>query len=161
MSDTPRRKRSWLLIVSLLLNAVLIALIAGTLWRVAHRDVSVGAGGGMLSPRAVQHEFPTARDRVQKIIAAHAATIKKLRAESIRTRRAAFDVLASRDYTPEKFAKALDAVRAADSALEAESITLMGEGLATLSPEERAALVEKVRKRDGYWLFRMFRPKAE
>ena len=154
----PPRRRSWPLIVSLLLNVLLIALIVGTILRIAHRDTGVGAGG-VLAPRSVMAVVPNERDNIQKVIDAHAQKIRELRQRSIQTRRDSFTALTAPDYTPEKFAKLLDAIRVADGALEAESIAMMADSLATLTPAERAAVVEKVRKRNNSWLYRMLRPK--
>jgi len=79
---------------------------------------------------------------------------------ALRARRQAFLVLASPGYTPEKMSAALQAITAADIALETESVAMMGDSIATLTPAERQAIVEKVRKRNNSWLFRMFRPRA-
>lgn len=161
MTDTvppPRRRRSWLLIVSLCLNIALVPVIAAVVLRALHRDTAVGSGG-VLAPRSVMAAIPDERAHIQKVIDAHSAKILQLRQASIRTRREAFAVLAAPDYTPEKFAAALDAVTAADTALEAETIAMMGDSIAKLTPAERAALVEKVRKRNRSWLWRMFKPK--
>ena len=55
---------------------------------------------------------------------------------------------------------ALQAITAADTALETESVAMMGDSIARLTPAERQAIVERVRKRNNSWLFRMFRPRA-
>lgn len=161
MSDptpAPKRRRSWLLIVSLCLNIALVPVIGAVIVRALHRDTAVGSGG-ILAPRSLQSAIPDERGAIQKIIVAHTPKVLALRQASVRTRREAFEVLGSPGYTPEKFTVALDAVATADSALEREAIAMMGESLATLNPAERAAIVEKVRKRNRSWLFRMFRPK--
>ncbi len=155
---SPPRRRSWLLIVSLCLNIALVPVIAAVVIRALHRDTAIGSGG-VLAPRSVMAAIPDERAPIQKVIDAHSAKITALRQASIRTRREAFAVLAAPDYTPEKFAAALAAVTDADHALEAESVAMMSDSLAKLTPAERAALVEKVRKRNRSWLWRMFKPK--
>ena len=161
MSDAtpqPKRRRSWLLIVSLCLNIALVPVIAAVVIRVLHRDTAIGSGG-VLAPRSVQAAVPDERANIQKVIDAHSAKIRDLRAASVRARQRAFEVLAAPDYTPLKMALALAVVTATDNALETESVAMMGDSLATLTPAERAAMVEKVRKRNRSWLWRMFRPK--
>ena len=155
----PRRRVSWLLIVSLCLNIALVPVIAAVVLRALHRDSEIGSGG-VLAPLSVAAAIPDERVRIQKIVAAHAPKIVALRQQAALARRNAFNMLAAPDYTPEKLVAALAAVHAADGALEAESIAMMGDSLATLSPAERQAMVEKVRKRNRSWLFRMFRPRG-
>jgi uncharacterized membrane protein len=160
MTDTtaPRRRVSWLLIISLCINIVLMLVFVGVLYRVVHRETAIGSGG-ILAPRSLMTALPDERFKLQKIIGNHTPAITALRAASFRTRAEALDVLGSPDYTPEKLATALHAVTAADSALETESVAMLGESLAVLTPTERQAIVEKVRRRNRSWLFRMFRPK--
>jgi hypothetical protein len=54
-------------------------------------------------------------------------------------------------------AAAFKTVAAADAALEVESIGMMNDSLATLTPAERQALVDRVRKRNRSWFFHMMR----
>ena len=161
MSDAtpqPRRRRSWLLIVSLCLNIALVPVIAAVVIRALHRDTTIGSGG-VLAPRSVQAAIPDERANIQKVIDAHGVRITELRAASVQARRQAFAALAAPSYTPAKMATALAAVTAADTALETESVAMMGDSLATLTPAERSAMVEKVRKRNRFWLWRMLRPR--
>ena len=164
MTDTPppvpRPRRNWLLIVSLCLNIALIPVIGAVVVRALHRDVQVGSGG-ILAPRSLMNAFPAEGGKIQKVIAAHTPTIKTLRRASVQTRVKAWQLLGSSDYTPNAMAKALDAIHTADTALEGESLAMMNDSLATLTPDERTALVEKIRKRNRSWLFRMFRPKFD
>jgi uncharacterized membrane protein len=157
----PKRRRSWLLIVSLCLNVALIAGIVLVVVRVAHRTAEIGASGGALAPRALMTEVPAERAHIQAAIDAHAAKIRVLRQASLRTRREAWRVLSSPGYTPARMTAALGAVQSADAALETESIAMMNDSLATLTPSERQALVEKVRRRAGSWLFRLLRPREQ
>lgn len=157
-ADKPRRRTSIALIVSLCLNVALLALIGAAVSRVMHRDTEIGAGG-ILAPRSVIAAVPQAQALIQKIIDAHAQKLRALRMESVRTRKDAFAVLAASDYTPAKFAGALGAVHAADSALEGESITMMAESLSALTPAQRLVVVDRVRRRTNSWFFRTFRPR--
>jgi len=155
----PKKRRvSWLLIVSLCLNIALIPVVAAVVIRATHRDTAIGTGG-VLAPRSVMAAVPDEQAHIQKIIDAHSAKIIELRQAAARTRRQSLLVLASPDYTPEKMTAALAAVTEADLALETESVAMMGQSLAALTPAERQAIVEKVRKRNRSWLFRMFRPR--
>jgi uncharacterized membrane protein len=163
MTDTPpppapRPRRNWLLIVSLCLNIVLIPVIGAVVVRATHRDVQIGSGG-VLAPRSLIAAFPNEGSKIQKVIDAHTPKVRELRRAAVQARREAWRVLGAPDYTADKMAKALDGVHAADTALEGESLAMMNDSLAVLTPDERAAAVEKIRKRNRSWLFRMFRPR--
>jgi Spy/CpxP family protein refolding chaperone len=155
----PRRGVNVLLIVSLCLNFALVPVIAAVVVRAMHRATEIGSGG-ILAPRSVMAAIPGEQTRIQKIIAAHAPRIRALRADSVRTRMDAFAALAAPDYSAGKFSAALNGVAAADGALERESIAMMAESLAALTPVERQAMVDKVKKRNRSWFWRMFRPRA-
>jgi len=156
----PRPRRSWLLIVSLCLNIALVPVFAAVVVRALHRDVQIGSGG-ILAPRSLMASFPADAGKIQKVIAAHTPKIHELRRGSVDSRRDAYLALAAPDYTPQKMAAALDAVHTADVALEAESLAMMNDSIATLTPEERAALSARIERRNRSWLFRMFRPKLD
>jgi uncharacterized membrane protein len=158
-SKSPPRRRNIALIVSLCLNIVLLPVLAAVVIRAMHRDTAIGAGG-VLAPRSVMAAIPAEQATIQKVIDAHGAKLRALRLQSLRMRKEAFAVFAAPDYTPEKFAAALNRVHDADSALEAESITMMAQSLAVLTPEERRAMADRVKQRNRSWLFRMFRPRA-
>lgn len=155
----PKRRVSWLLIVSLCLNIALLPVIAAVVIRALHRDTEIGSGG-VLAPRSLMTALPDTRAGIQKVIDAHTAKISELRRNSAHARRQVFEALAAPDYAPAKLSAALDGVTAADTALETESVGMLGQSLAVLTPAERQAIVEKVRKRNRSWLFRMFRPRA-
>ena len=158
LPPAPRPRRSWLLIVSLCLNIALVPVIAAVVVRAMHRDVQIGSGG-VLAPRSLIAAFPNEGARIQKVIDAHTSKIKELRRASGEARRDAWKLLGSPGYSADGMAKALEAVHAADTALEGESLAMMNDSLAVLTPDERAAAVEKIRKRNRSWLFRMFRPR--
>ncbi|HXC55928.1 MAG TPA: periplasmic heavy metal sensor [Rhizomicrobium sp.] len=155
----PRRRVSWLLIVSLCLNIALLPVIAAVVIRALHRDTEVGSGG-VLAPRSLMAALPDERLHLQKIIDAHTAKVLELRKGSARARKDLFMLMAAPAYTPQQMSAALAAVTAADGALEAENIAMLGDSLAALTPAERQAIVEKIRRRNRSWLFRMFRPRA-
>jgi uncharacterized membrane protein len=158
MNDTtvPRRRRSWLLIVSLCLNVALLALIAVTIWRVTHLDTRIGSGG-LLAPRSILAAAPDAEPAIEAVIDAHTAKLKVLHAASAAARRDAFHLLTAPDYTPAKMAAALDAVARADAALEAENIAMEADSIAKLTPGERTRVADHVKRRLGGWFFRQFR----
>lgn len=155
----PRRAANILLIVSLCLNIALLPVIAAVVLRAVHRAGEIGAGG-ILAPRSVMTAIPAEAPQIQKIIDAHTPKIRALRAASVRTRTDAFAALAGSNYSADKFSSALERVATADSALERESIAMMADGLAVLTPAERQAMVKKIQKRNRSWFWRMFRGNA-
>ncbi|HJW41630.1 MAG TPA: periplasmic heavy metal sensor [Rhizomicrobium sp.] len=160
MDDTPTRpRRSWLLIVSLCLNLALIGGIAVVVYRLAHLDTSVGVGGP-LSPKSLAAAFPDRGPAIEQAIAAHQQKILALRRIAGETRRAAFRELADPDYSPQKMDVALKAAATADAELETESVGLLNDSLSTLTPAERQTLVDRVKKRNRSWFFRMMHRQA-
>ncbi|HTP76369.1 MAG TPA: periplasmic heavy metal sensor [Rhizomicrobium sp.] len=160
MSEAPApRRRSALLIISLCLNVVLVPLVAVIIYRAAYLVAEIGSGG-VLAPRSVMAAVPAERERIQHVLDIYTPKIRDLRAAAVLARRNAFQVLGSSDYTAEKFARALDAVTAADAALERENIQMMSESLATLTPDERQKMTELARARARSWFWRLFGPRA-
>lgn len=145
----PRRRRNWLLIVSLCANVALIAFVAVALYRAGHM-----APGGPLGPVALSEEFPQARPALQHVVDAHAAKIAVLRATALQARHDAFYTIAGPAYSPQKMRAALAAVAAADRAVEDDDIAAAGEALAALTPQERQMLVDRVKRRSRFWLWR-------
>jgi hypothetical protein len=154
LATPPLRRRSWLLILSLGLNVILVVFIVAAALRGPLRPPPIG-GGGMLAPRSIMAALPNAAGPVQQVIDAHTPKMRALRLAAANARREAFRELAAPDYTPQKLTAALETVRVADGALEAESITMMRDSLKTLSTADRQTLVERVRNRS--WWFRLFR----
>lgn len=148
--EAPRRRVSWLLVVSLCLNVALIAGIAVVVYRIAHPDLSVGSGGP-LAPRSLIAQFPDDGAAIQRVIDAHSAKIQQLRHASATARRQAARLVASPGYTPQAMAAAFDRVVQADNALIRENVAMMNESLATLSPAERKALIDKLRRRGRFF----------
>jgi hypothetical protein len=153
---SPPRRARWLLIASLCLNVILVVLIAAALLRIPGRPLPIGSGGA-LAPRSIIAAVPGAAGPVGKVIDAHTPKIEALRAAAARARRDAFTELAAPDYTPQKLAAALEVVRVADSALEAESIAMMRDSLDTLSAADRQAMVERLKARNRSWWFHFLR----
>jgi uncharacterized membrane protein len=159
MSDTiaPPQRRNTLLIVSLCLNAALIVIVAAGLWRAAH---PLAAQRGILSPYGLMREVPAERDRIQAILESHSAELRSLRAASGDARLKAVDSLDAPDYALAKFEAALKAVGTADAALEDKLIDTMNESFAVLSPAERKAVADSIKRRNRSWLFQTFRNRA-
>ena len=154
MDATPRRRRNWLLIVSLCLNVMLIAAIVTVAVRIAQRDTRIGAGGP-LAPRSLIEEFPNEKAAIETVINAHTARIASLRQASRRARVDALNVLAAPDAAPQKLGAAFAAIARADAALEAEAVAMSSESTAMLSPAERQALADRLKRRSQSWWFRM------
>ncbi len=154
-TSAPRR-RNWFLIVSVLINVALIAAVATVAIRIAHRDDRIGSGG-VLAPRTLMEEFPDRQAAIQKAIDAHAPRLAALRKASLRTRFAALNALSAADFSVAKNQAALDAVAAADAALEAEYVRMEGDGVAALSAGQRAALADRIKARGRSWQWRMLR----
>jgi Spy/CpxP family protein refolding chaperone len=152
------RRRSWLLILSLCLNIALVPVIAAVVIRAMHVSTQIGSGG-VLAPRSLMAALPDQSANIQKVIDAHTAKIRALRRDSVRTRMDAFALLGSPGYTPDRMSTAFAAITAADGALERESVAMLNDTLAVLTPAQRQAIVARVRRRNRSWLFRMFRPR--
>lgn len=161
MTDTPARpRRNYLLVVSLCLNVALIGVIAGAIWRISHIDTSIGAGGP-LAPHTVMAQFPARAPAISAIIDAHRKKLKELRHASVQARVVFFRALSAPDFDPKAMTQTLDAVAVADAALEAESLRMAGESLSALTAQERQALVDRVKKRNRSWPFRLLRKKND
>jgi uncharacterized membrane protein len=160
MENAVPRRRSWLLIVSLCLNVLLIAAIATVAVRIAHRDLRI-VGARPLGARAVLAQFPDERPRIAPVVAAHRAKVEALRRASIAARESALEVLGKRTATPQDLSAAFAAVGQADAALEAEVIAMDGEGVLALTAGERVALAEKLRARERSWWYRTFVKRGE
>ncbi len=153
MNDaSPPRRRSWLLIVSLLVNVVFIAAVVAIAARLALTDTRVGSGG-VLAPRTIMAEFPDRQADIEKIIGARTPRIAALYRASRQARLASLKQIDSADFTAAKSRAALDAVAAADAALEAEYVRMENDAVAALAPAERHKLVERIKRRT--WLYRL------
>lgn len=156
MSDpaAPERRRpSILLIVSLCLNLAFIGLVAAMLLRgPPPRDAKAG-----LSPGALMHMVPAEQDKIAAVIDAHRPKLHELRQEAVQARAELFNALSAKTFDKTAFAKATDAVQAADAALEAENLKTTADAVAVLTPEERERVAAELPKPSHSWLRRMFR----
>lgn len=156
----PARGWSFLLIFSLCLNLLIIGTAATVWWRWSfahprgaeffmredgrgaghHGGYGFGLGRGPLNPHVMASLAPEKREKIKALVLAHHDRVQQLRRAAFAARRQASDALAAPDYTPQKFAAALDLVRQADAALESEVLATMKDCAAELSPQERQAI---------------------
>jgi len=145
--SAPPRRRSVLLIVSLCLNVALAAMIAIGIYNAVQRN-RPRPPGGPLAPQALMAEVgPQERAKIQAVIDRHAARLRELRIEAAQARGAAFRIFEEPSFTPQDFSKALERVRAADTAWQDEAAKMTGESVAQLTPQERQAIAQKIRER--------------
>jgi uncharacterized membrane protein len=147
MSDSsPRRGVSKILIVSLCFNFFLAGIVVlGTLRAIqrAHAAVPVRQ---LLMPKAVKLLLPgNEQGKLDGIIAAHKDALEKYRDAAVETRAISFREYESKDFNAAKFAADLEAIHAADSALEEEAIKSMGETAAKLTPQERQKVADHLK----------------
>jgi uncharacterized membrane protein len=147
MSEQSRRRGvSTILIVSLCFNFFLAGIVVlGTLRAIqrAHAAVPVRQ---LLMPQAVKLLLPgDEQAKLDAIIAAHQDALNKYRDEAIESRAVAFREYESKDFDAAKFAADLEAIHAADSALEEEAIKSMSETAAKLTPEERQTVADHLK----------------
>jgi len=157
-SFAPAPRRNLLLIVSLCLNAALLVIVLAGLWRALH-PLPLGQRG-ILSPYALMREAPAERDRIRAIVGAHAPKLSELRAASAAARMRLINVLDASTYSDTNLRQSLGAVSAADAALESEVVAAMQESIATLSVDERKTVADRARRRNRFWLSRMFQQRA-
>jgi len=160
MSDTaqtPRRAPRLFLIVSLCLNVALVGLIAMAAVRTQGRAFEPHEGHGGLNAQALMRLAPAEKDRIEAVVKSHHAAMHALRADAMEARRKAFDLLAARDFDAKAFAASLDAIQSADAALEAETMKQTAQSVAVLTPAERTAVADGVRKPGRALLKRFFR----
>lgn len=150
------RTRTALLVMSLCLNAGLIALILVGIGRMGAR---FGPPPGMMAPRQIARGLPPQqREKIRGIVRAHRPAMQARRQAARRARLAAFRVFASPDYTASGFARALDQVRTADAALESQAISLQRDVVDALTPAERTRIARRVAAMRNRSLRRSLRP---
>ena len=150
------RTRSALLVMSLCLNAGLIALI---LVGIGRMGAGFGPPPGVMAPRQIARGLaPNQREKIRGIVRAHRPVLQARRQAARRARLAAFRVFASPDYTADGFARALDQVRAADAALESEAVSLQRDVVDVLTPAERARIARRVAAMRNRPFWRRLRP---
>jgi uncharacterized membrane protein len=151
MADaTASRARTILLVLSLCLNVGLIALIAIGIGRSGGRLL---ARPGVMSPAQIARGLPPQqREKILDLMAEHRDALRDRRRAARRARQDALRVLDAPDYSSADFGRALDDVRAADAALEEESVSLQHDVIDTLAPEQRKLIAERARaRRAGSW----------
>ena len=157
--NTWSRTRATLLVMSLCLNAGLIAFILVGIGRVSQVLV---AGPGVMGPAQIARELPDAgRQKVSGIMAEHQDALAEKRLAARIARQHVFRALISPNYLPGNFANALDQVRAADAALEEESVAQQRDVINALTPDERQRIVSRIleRRRPPWWR-RLLQPNA-
>ena len=139
------RTRTTLMVMSLCLNVGLIALILVGIGRVGTGFI---AQPGVMAPAQIARGLPPQqREKILDIAAAHRDAMRERRQAARRARLEAFRIFAAPDYSAGDFTRALDAVRAADAALEEEAVALQQDMVNILTPEERKLIAERVKAR--------------
>lgn len=158
-SHGQNRTRTTLMVMSLCLNAGLIAMILVGIGRVGGGFI---AQPGVMAPAQIARSLPAQeRDKILGIVAEHRDALREKRQAARRARLEAFRVFAAPDYAAGDFARALDAVRAADAALEEEAVAQQRDVVNSLTDEERKLIVERVKERRGRpWWRRLMQPNA-
>lgn len=153
------RTRATLLVMSLCLNVGLIALILVGLGRVGP---GLTPGSGVMSPGQIARALPDAgRQKVQGILAEHRDALRERRQAARAARLEVFRIFTAPTYVAGDFANALEQVRAADAALEEESVAQQRDVVNSLTPDERKLIADRVReRRNRAWWLRLMRPRA-
>ncbi len=151
MSDpqaSPRARRgvSTILIVSLCFNFFLAGIVVlGTIRAIARGAAAIPVRQ-LLMPQAVKLLLPDSEQgKLNAVIDAHRDALNKFRDQAIETRAESFRAFTAGDFDVAKFTASLDAIRAADSALEEEAMKSMAETAARLTPQERRMVADHLR----------------
>jgi uncharacterized membrane protein len=145
------RTRATLMVMSLCLNVGLIAFILVGIGRVSQGLI---AGPGVMGPAQIARELPDAgRLKVTGIMTEHQDALAEKRLAARIARQRVFRALIAPNYLPDNFARALDQVRAADAALEEESVAQQSDVINALTPDERQLIVSRIlgRRRPQWW----------
>ena len=151
------RTRATLLVMSLCLNVGLVALILVGLGRVGPGLIG---GQGVMAPAQIARALPDAgRQKVQGIMAEHRDALREKRRAARAARQEVFRAFTALPYVAGDLARALDQVRAADAALEEESVAQQRDVINSLTPDERKLIGDRVRERRSrpFWR-RLIRP---
>ncbi len=139
------RTRTTLLVMSLCLNVGLIGLILVGIGRAGGGFI---AQPGIMAPAEIARGLPPEqREKILDIVAEHRDAMREKRQAARRARLEAFRVFAAPDFIAGDFARALDAVRTADAALEEEAVAMQRDAVNMLTPEERKLIAERVQTR--------------
>ncbi|HEY0283406.1 MAG TPA: periplasmic heavy metal sensor [Rhizomicrobium sp.] len=165
-NGSPQGKSNVALIISLCINLVLAGVIAMGGYRAFHHGpmfgntpgFEKGYGGGHgqrpMGSRALMHLLPAETGKVKAVADAHRDRVFQLRSEARQARRDVLRTFASPDFSQQAFDRALERVRNADAALEAEELKVVSESVAALTPDERRAAVERAREHRGFGMHR-------
>ncbi|MGD0143555.1 MAG: periplasmic heavy metal sensor [Rhizomicrobium sp.] len=142
----PRRGVSAILIVSLCFNFFLAGIVVlGTLRAIARGPAAVPIRQ-LLMPQAVKLLLAgDEQGKLDDIIARHRDALKKFRDSAVAARATSFRDFDAANFDAAKFARDLDAVHAADGALEKEAMTSIAETAAALTPRERQSVSDRLR----------------
>jgi uncharacterized membrane protein len=141
------RTRTTLMVMSLCLNVGLIALILVGIGRVGQGLI---AGSGVIAPGQIARALPDAgRQKVLGVMAEHRDALHEKRRAARAARQDVFRVFTAPTYVAGDLSRALDQVRAADAALEEESVAQQRDVINSLTPDERALIADRVRERRG------------
>lgn len=139
------RTRTVLMVMSLCLNASLIALI---LVGIGRAGGTVFVRQGFLAPAQIARALPAPQqEKIRDMVAAHRDTMRERRQAARRARLEAFRVFSAPDYSSGDFTRALDGVRMADAALEEEAVALQQDVVNLLTPDERKMIAERIKAR--------------
>jgi uncharacterized membrane protein len=157
-TDPPVKQRPRvLLIASLCLNVALAGLIVMTMMRFRDEAFEKRGHKRELGPQAIIRIVPAERDKIRTILDSHRPRIRALRAAAMDARDESMRLLASPEFSAGKFASSLAAVEKADADFQSEIVRATSETVAILTPEERKAVAEKVRRPGRSWLKRLIR----
>ncbi|MDE2630706.1 MAG: periplasmic heavy metal sensor [Alphaproteobacteria bacterium] len=143
-TGSPRRKSNVALIVSLCINLILMGVIAVGLLRAF--GPMFANGQRPLVPFGIMRLVPADGDKIKTIIAAHQDRILELRRGAMAARRDMWHAFAAPDFSQPAFDRALQRVRDADAAMEAEELKVVSESVAALTPDDRRNAVERGRQ---------------
>lgn len=157
MSNEPSRKTNVALIVSICINVVLVGVIAMALVRVSMihpmwkpfstvkqiEDRGVIPVQMLLNPRLMMRAAPGERDKIRAVLEAHRDKVKALRQAAMSARREVMRDFESSNFDKAAFRQSLARMHASDTALESEVLDVMAESAATLTPEERKAVLSE------------------
>ena len=165
-NGSPHGKSNVALIVSLCLNLILAGVIAMGGYRAFHHNPMFGGGPGFergygrghgqgaMGSRALMHLLPAESDKIKAIAEAHSDRVFQLRDAARAARLDVLHAFAAPDFNQPAFDGALERVRGADAALEAEELKVVSESVATLTPDERRAAAERARDHRGFGMHR-------
>ncbi len=147
----PERKSNVALIVSLCLNLLLIGVIAMGTFRMFHPGMGFGMGQGFgrgqgpHAPMVLMRLVPAESDKIKAILAYHRDRQMSLGRDAMDARHQVMRAFMDPEFDQQTFDRALEHMRAADAAFEAEQTKVVSESVATLTPEERQAAADSIR----------------